>query len=107
MVLYDPAAGRAELMCKLGNAVIAREGGALKLRVASGAEEAIDGASFVLSAIRVGGMLAREIDERVAIAHGYPGQETTGPGGFAMGLRNAAVAIEYEGWWSGSVPTRG
>jgi 6-phospho-beta-glucosidase len=95
MVLYDPDAGRAELMCRLGNAIIARDGGDLKLRVATCAEDAIDGASFVLTAFRVGGMPAREIDERIAIKNGYPGQETTGPGGFAMGLRNAAVAIEY------------
>jgi len=95
MVLYDPDTERAGLMCRLGNAVILREGGTLKLRVATSAEDAIEGASFVLNAIRVGGMRAREIDERIAIQHGYPGQETTGPGGFAMGLRNAAVAVAY------------
>jgi len=95
MVLYDPDVERAGLMCRLGKAVIAREGGTLKLRVAGGAQDAIDGASFVLTAIRVGGMRGREIDERIALEHGYPGQETTGPGGFAMGLRNAAAAIEY------------
>ncbi len=95
MVLYDPDTERAAMMCRLGNAVIAREGGDLKLRVAARAEDAIDGSSFVLTAIRAGGMQAREADERIAIEHGYPGQETTGPGGFAMGLRNAAAAIGY------------
>jgi len=49
----------------------------------------------VLTAIRVGGIKARAIDERIAIDNGYPGQETTGPGGVAMGLRTASVAIEY------------
>ncbi len=95
MVLYDPDTERAAMMCRLGNAVIAREGGDLKLRVAARAEDAIDGSSFVLTAIRWSGMQAREADERIAIEHGYPGQETTGPGGFAMGLRNAAAAIGY------------
>jgi 6-phospho-beta-glucosidase len=95
MVLYDLDEGRAKLMCKLGCALIAREGGTLKLRVASNLEDAIAGASFVLTAIRVGGITARAIDERISIDHGYPGQETTGPGGVAMGLRTAAVAIEY------------
>jgi 6-phospho-beta-glucosidase len=95
MVLYDVDKERAELMCRLGCALIAREGGTLKLRVASSLEDAIGGASFVLTAIRVGGIAARAVDERICIDNGYPGQETTGPGGVAMGLRTAAVAIEY------------
>ena len=95
MVLYDLDEDRAHVMCKLGRALIAREGGSLKLRVASTIEDAIDGAAFVLTAIRVGGIKARAIDERISIDNGYPGQETTGPGGVAMGLRTAAVAIEY------------
>ena len=95
MVLYDPDQDRAEVICQLGQAIIAREGGTLKLRVASSIEDAITDAAFVLTAIRVGGIKARAMDERISIDHGYPGQETTGPGGVAMGLRTAAVAIEY------------
>jgi 6-phospho-beta-glucosidase len=95
MVLYDLDEERVKVMCELGRALIAREGGTLKLRVASTLEDAITGAAFVLTAIRVGGIKARAIDERISIDNGYPGQETTGPGGVAMGLRTAAVAIEY------------
>jgi 6-phospho-beta-glucosidase len=95
MVLYDVDEERAKVMCELGRALIAREGGTLKLRVASTLEDAITGAAFVLTAIRVGGIKARAIDERISIDNGYPGQETTGPGGVAMGLRTAAIAIEY------------
>jgi len=95
MVLYDLDAERAQVMCELGRALIEREGGSLRLRVATDLEDAISGASFVLTAIRVGGIQARAIDERISIENGYPGQETTGPGGVAMGLRTASVAIEY------------
>jgi 6-phospho-beta-glucosidase len=95
MVLYDIDAERAKVMCELGRALVAREGGSLKLRVATGIEDAVAGAAFVLTAIRVGGIQARAIDERISIEHGYPGQETTGPGGVAMGLRTASVAIDY------------
>lgn len=95
MVLYDVDHDRARVMCELGQALVAREGGALKLRVATDLEDAIAGAAFVLTAIRVGGIKARAIDERISIENGYPGQETTGPGGIAMGLRTAAVAIDY------------
>lgn len=95
MVLYDIDRDRADVMCELGRILIAREGGTLRLRVAATLEDAIEGAAFVLTAIRVGGIKARAIDERISIKHGYPGQETTGPGGVAMALRTAAVAIEY------------
>ncbi len=95
MVLYDIDAERARVMSALGNALIAREGGTLKLRVATHLEDAVAGAAFVLTAIRVGDMEGRAIDERISIDNGYPGQETTGPGGVAMGLRTAGVAIEY------------
>ena len=95
MVLYDIDVERARAMCALGEALLQREGGTLKLRVARDVEDAVAGAAFVLTAIRVGGIKARAVDERISIDHGYPGQETTGPGGVAMGLRTAAVAIEY------------
>jgi 6-phospho-beta-glucosidase len=35
------------------------------------------------------------VDERVALNHGVLGQETTGPGGFAMGLRTIPVLFGY------------
>ena len=55
---------------------------------------ALDGAQFVFSAIRVGGLDGRVADERVALAHGVLGQETTGPGGVAYGLRTLPVAVD-------------
>ena len=64
------------------------------MRQASSIEDAIEGASFVLNSIRVGGTQARTHDERTSIAHGYPGQETTGPGGVAMALRTVSIAVE-------------
>ncbi|MFJ6674093.1 6-phospho-beta-glucosidase [Actinosynnema sp. NPDC091369] len=55
-------------------------------------DEALRGADFVFSAIRVGGLAGRAIDEEVAHAHGVLGQETVGAGGVAYGLRTAPVA---------------
>jgi 6-phospho-beta-glucosidase len=72
MVLYDLDTERANVMCELGRALIAREGGTLKLRVAKDLEDAISDASFVLTAIRVGGIQARAVDERISIDNGYP-----------------------------------
>jgi 6-phospho-beta-glucosidase len=81
-------------MAALGRAVVEREGGSLLVRESTRLEDAVEGADFVLSSIRVGGITARTHDERAAIQHGYPGQETTGPAGMAMALRTVPVAIE-------------
>ncbi|MFK0252507.1 6-phospho-beta-glucosidase [Streptomyces sp. NPDC090445] len=55
-------------------------------------DEALRGADFVFSAIRVGGLDGRAADERVALAEGVLGQETVGAGGIAYGLRTVPVA---------------
>lgn len=94
VVLYDPDLERARMMAALGRAVVERDGGTLRVREAASLEDAVEGAEFVLSSIRVGGIAARTSDERIAIRHGYPGQETTGPAGMAMALRTVPVAIE-------------
>lgn len=55
---------------------------------------ALDGVEVVFSAIRVGGLAGRVADERVALDLGVLGQETTGPGGLAYGLRTVPVALD-------------
>ena len=35
------------------------------------------------------------VDERVPLRHGVLGQETTGPGGFAMAMRTIPVLLDY------------
>lgn len=64
------------------------------MREAASLEDAVEDAAFVMNSIWVGGIKARADDERTAIAHCYPGQETTGPGGVAMALRTVPVAVE-------------
>jgi 6-phospho-beta-glucosidase len=56
--------------------------------------QALQGADFVITTFRVGGIASRVIDERVPLSHGVLGQETTGPGGFAMGMRTIPVILE-------------
>jgi 6-phospho-beta-glucosidase len=57
-------------------------------------DDALRGADFVFSAIRVGGLEGRAHDERVALAEGVLGQETVGAGGIAYGLRTVPVAVD-------------
>ncbi|MET9229703.1 6-phospho-beta-glucosidase [Lentzea sp. NPDC003310] len=57
-------------------------------------DEAVRGADFVFSAIRVGGLEGRAADESVAAGCGVLGQETVGAGGVAYGLRTVPVALD-------------
>ncbi|GAA1348231.1 family 4 glycosyl hydrolase [Saccharothrix algeriensis] len=66
--------------------------GGPRVRVTTDLDDALRDADFVFSAIRVGGLAGRAIDEQVAHAHGVLGQETVGAGGIAYGLRTAPVA---------------
>ncbi len=64
------------------------------IRATADLDEALRGADFVFSAIRVGGLAGRTCDERVALELGVLGQETTGAGGLAYGLRTIPVALD-------------
>jgi 6-phospho-beta-glucosidase len=59
------------------------------------ARACVAGADFVILTIRVGGIAARARDEAIAVEHGTIGQETVGPGGFAMAMRTIPRAVEY------------
>ncbi|MGW2703795.1 6-phospho-beta-glucosidase [Streptomyces sp. NPDC001340] len=67
-------------------------------------DEALRGADFVFSAIRVGGLEGRANDERVALAEGVLGQETVGAGGIAYGLRTVPVAVDIARRVAGLAP---
>ncbi len=56
---------------------------------------ALKNSDFVITTFRVGGIESRVIDERVPLDHGVLGQETTGPGGFALGIRSIPVLLSY------------
>jgi 6-phospho-beta-glucosidase len=58
-------------------------------------EVALKDSDFVITTFRVGGIESRIIDERVPLDRGVLGQETTGPGGFAMGIRSVPVLLSY------------
>lgn len=56
--------------------------------------EAVEGAQFVVSSIRVGQMAARIRDEKIPLKYGVLGQETTGPGGTLKAWRTIPVMLD-------------
>lgn len=93
--LFEPDAFRRETIGRLAVELAGALGRPGVVRVTPDAAEALSGADFVFSAIRVGGDEGRVIDEDVALRRGLVGQETTGPGGCAMALRTIPVVLEY------------
>ncbi|GAA1283329.1 6-phospho-beta-glucosidase [Planotetraspora silvatica] len=92
VTLYDLDASR---MATIGRVLAEQAEGvadAPEVRVTTDLDEALTGADFVFSAIRVGGLEGRAVDERVALQEGVLGQETVGAGGIVYGLRTLPVA---------------
>ena len=91
VVLHDVSPSRLAAI----RAVLAQmdRPGAPAVHTTTDLDDALTGARFVFSAIRVDGLAGRTVDERVALAHGLLGQETVGAGGIAYGLRTVPVAV--------------
>lgn len=104
VVLHDVDGERLELMTAVGAHLSERWGARFAVRGEPDAGAAIAGARFVFSAIRPGQERARVIDEEVPLSLGVLGQETTGPGGFAMALRTIPAMLEYARLIEGAAP---
>ena len=89
--LYDIDQPRLAVIADLA----ARMAHGVRVTAQTSAEAAIDGADFVITSIRVGGIAQRANDEATAIAHGVVGQETVGPAGFAMAVRTIPPMVRY------------
>jgi len=95
VVLYDVDEEALAVVAALANALLARSGRPFTVAATTSAAEAFAGAAFVITSIRVGGLAGRVVDEQVPLGYGVLGQETTGPGGWAMALRTIPVMLAY------------
>lgn len=95
IAFWDPDGERLTAMKRVAEAVGQRSGLRAKIRAFSSPEQALEGADFIITSIRVGGIEARIKDEEIALAHGLVGQETVGAGGFACASRNMAAMLHY------------
>lgn len=94
VVLHDLDAGRLGAVARVLAEQAIGVPDAPAVTATTDLDEALRGADFVFSAIRVGGLEGRAADERVALAEGVLGQETVGAGGIAYGLRTVPVAVD-------------
>src|SRR6185437_753330 len=94
LVLQDIDPERREVVGGLAGRMLGAAGYDGGLTVTDELDRALDGASFVLIQLRVGGQAARLSDETIPLACGCIGQETTGAGGLGKALRTVPVVLE-------------
>ncbi|MFI9168734.1 6-phospho-beta-glucosidase [Streptomyces lincolnensis] len=94
VVLHDLDAGRLSAVGRVLAEQAAAVADAPTVTTTTDLDEALRGADFIFSAIRVGGLQGRADDEKVALDEGVLGQETVGAGGIAYGLRTVPVAVD-------------
>jgi 6-phospho-beta-glucosidase len=94
--LTDIPAGKEKLdiITGLARRMVAKFGDPFPVHATLRRGEALDGADFVLTQLRVGMLDARVRDERIPMRYGAIGQETVGAGGFAKALRTIPVILD-------------
>ena len=94
LVLQDIDPERREVVGGLAGRMLDAAGYEGELAVTDDLDRSLDGASFVLIQLRVGGRAARLSGETIPLACGCIGQETTGAGGLGKALRTVPVVLE-------------
>src|SRR3989441_3661549 len=94
VMLYDTDPDALTVVKALAGAMLVRSARPFAVQTTTSPAGAFGGASYVITSIRVGGLAGRIVDEQVPLAYGVVGQETTGPGGWAMALRTIPAIVD-------------
>lgn len=93
LVLMDIDPQRLAVVGGFAQRMVAARGNPFKVTLSTNQREAVKGASYVTTQLRVGMMEARRKDEYLGHRHGLIGQETTGIGGMAKAMRTIPVLL--------------
>src|SRR3954454_4549977 len=93
VVLHDVDRARLDRIAPVLSGLSIEHAIPLPFRGTTDLVAAVQGADFVLCAIRVGQLEGRVVDESVPLGLGVLGQETTGPGGICFALRTIPVMV--------------
>ncbi|RJE88662.1 6-phospho-beta-glucosidase [Paenibacillus sp. 1011MAR3C5] len=85
---------KLEIVGDLAKRMVQQAGLPIEVHLTLDRREAIAGADFITTQMRVGLLEARKRDEHIPITHGVIGQETTGPGGMFKALRTVPVILD-------------
>ena len=95
--LMDLAPERLEIVGGFARRMVEARGRPFRVQLTTDRPQAIAGAAYVITQLRVGGLAARREDEYLGRRHGLIGQETTGVGGMAKALRSIPVILNIAG----------
>ena len=94
--LMDIDAGKNEIVAALCRRMLDHAGlQGVQTVITADIADAVQGADYIVTQIRVGGLNARILDEKIPLRYGLLGQETTGVGGFMKGMRTIPVMLNY------------
>lgn len=94
IVLMDVNEKRLDIMTGFCQRFAAKRGLNVPIRSTLSLDDALEGADFVDTQIRVGGNAQRVIDEKIPLKYGLVGQETTGAGGMMKAFRTIPVMLD-------------
>ena len=96
--LVDIEEGREklEIVGNLAKRMVEKAGVPMEIHLTYDRREALPGADFVTTQMRVGLLDARIKDERIPLSHGVIGQETNGAGGMFKAFRTIPVILDIE-----------
>ncbi|HLF91009.1 MAG TPA: hypothetical protein VI451_18845, partial [Anaerolineales bacterium] len=93
LCLMDINEERLAIVGRFAQRMVESKGAPFKVTLSTNQREAIRGATYVTTQLRVGMMEARRNDEYLGLRHGLIGQETTGVGGMGKALRTIPVLL--------------
>ncbi len=91
--LMDISPERLAVVGGFAQRIVAAHGEPFKVLLTTDQREALRGAHYAITQLRVGMMPARRGDEYLGKRHGLIGQETTGVGGMAKAMRTIPVIL--------------
>lgn len=94
VTLMDLNREKVEVIAALTRNLLRQAGLPAEVETTQERERAIEGADFLISQVRIGGLAARIRDERTPLEFDMVGNETVGPGGFVSALRTVPFAVE-------------
>ncbi|MBE9916250.1 6-phospho-beta-glucosidase [Paenibacillus donghaensis] len=94
LVDIEPGQRKLNIVGNLAKRMVEKSGLPIQVHLTLDRREAIKGADFVSTQMRVGMLDARGRDESIPLKYGVIGQETTGPGGMMKALRTIPVLLD-------------
>src|SRR3954469_14000604 len=94
LTLHDIDAGRLAVVGGFVERILRHHGSSIDVEQTTDLDDALRGAAFVITQVRVGGQSARYLDETIPLKFDCIGQGTTGAGGFSTGFTTVPVMTE-------------